>query len=83
LHDARELAYADEIIGIERADPVDQFIADFRPVPAGGCVTDVVPHAARPRREYREIGAALALNFELRVFKALPDLVIADPERPF
>src|SRR4051794_25427709 len=40
-------------------------------------------HAGRPRREDRDVGAALALQLELGAFHALADLVIAHLQRRF
>jgi hypothetical protein len=37
------------------------------------------PHCAR--REDRQVGAALALDLELRALEAFADLVVADRER--
>ena len=76
----RQLADADEVLGIERAAPVDQVVADLGPVQAGGRVAHVVRHAGRPRREDRDVGAPLALKLELRVLQRLPDLVVADAQ---
>ena len=47
---------------------------------AGRLVADVMRHAGGARREDREVGAALALELELRALQALADLVVADAE---
>ena len=49
-----------------------------RPVQAGRRVADVVRHRRRARREDRDVGAALALQLQLRALEALADLVVAD-----
>ena len=54
--------------------------ADFL---AGGGIADVMPHAARARREDGEVGAAVALEPELRALEAFAELVIADSQRVF
>src|SRR6185312_397381 len=53
---------------------------DARPLRRGGLVAEVVRHAGRARGEDGEVGAALALQFELRALQALADLVVADAE---
>src|SRR5229473_4787392 len=73
----RQLANPDEIFGIERAAAVDQIVADLRPREADGGIADVVAHAGGTRREDGEIGAALALEFELQL-QALANLLVAD-----
>src|SRR4029453_4835551 len=55
---------------------MDEIVADLRPLLAHREVADVMTHARCTRREDREIGAALALKFELRAFDAGPDFVI-------
>src|SRR4029077_2573604 len=55
---------------------MDEIVADLRPFLADREVTDVVAHARSARREDREIGAALALEFELRALDAGADLVV-------
>ena len=50
---------------------------------AGRRVADVVPHRRRARREDRDVGAALALQLQLRLLQALADLVVADGDRAF
>ena len=72
----RELADADEILGIERNDTRDQIVADLRPFHADAFVADVVPHARGAGREDGQVGAALPLQLELVLLDALPDLVI-------
>ena len=61
----RQLAHADEVLREQRADAVDQVVADLRPFLADREVADVVAHAGGARREDREVGAALALQLEL------------------
>src|SRR5262249_48339012 len=77
----RQLAHADEILRVERDDAMDEVVADLRPFQADGLVADVVPHAGGPRREDRDVGAALALELELRARQALADLVVAHLQR--
>ena len=57
---------------------MDEIVADARPLLADLGVADVVRHAGRARRENRHVGAALALQFELRALEALADLVVGD-----
>ena len=78
--DLRQLAHADEILRIKRAHAVDQVVADARPLRADVRVADMMRHAGGARREDRNVGAALALEFELRAFEAGADLVVADAE---
>jgi hypothetical protein len=73
----RQLANADEIVGIEPAAAMDQIVADLRPCKADVGIADVVAHAGGPRREDSEVGAAFALKFELQL-QALANLVVAD-----
>ena len=79
----RQLADADEVVGIQRADAVDQIVAVLRPVQAGGRVADVMPHPRGARGKDRHIRAALALQLQLRPLEALPDLVVRDRNRAF
>src|SRR5437867_10004572 len=52
----------------------------LRPVPARGLVADVMAHSHRARREDGDVGAALALQLQLRALEARADLVVADAE---
>ena len=70
-----------KFFGIERADAVDHLVAHLRPGQADVVVADVVAHAHGARGEDREVGAALALQLELRAFEALADLVVGDLQR--
>ncbi len=74
----RQLADSDEIIGVQGADPVDQFIAQLGPVQAGGRVADVVPHHGGAGRKDGDVSSPLPLKFELCALQALPDLVVGD-----
>jgi hypothetical protein len=47
-------------------------------VTAGGFIAEVMPHRAGARGENREVGAARALQFQLRVLERIADLVVAD-----
>ena len=76
----RQLADADEIVRIQGADPVDQFVALLRPVFADRLSADVVAHADCARRKNRQVGATLTLDLQLCSFKALANLVIGDAE---
>ncbi len=73
----RELADADEVLRIERDDAVDQVVADLGPLLADRLVADVMAHARGARREDRQVGVALALQFELVLLDAFLDLVVA------
>ncbi len=72
----RQLAHADEVLRKQRADAVDQIVADLRPFLAHCEIADVVAHAGGARREDREVGAALALELELCALDAGADLVV-------
>ena len=74
-----QLAHADEIVGIERADAVDQVVAHLRPVEAHRGGADMVRHARGARREDGDVGAALALELELGLH-ARAHLVVAELE---
>ena len=60
---------------------MDQVVADRRPSRARVGVADVMAHADGLRREDREVGAALALDAQLRAFQAGADLVVRDDGR--
>ena len=77
----RQLAHADEVLRIERADAMDQIVADLRPFEADALVADMMPHAGGTRREDRQIGAALALQLELVLLDAFADLVVGHFQR--
>src|SRR3954471_16756344 len=55
----------------------------FGPVPAGGFIANVMCHGRSPRRENRDVGAAFALQFELRAFQAFTDLIVGDVDCAF
>ncbi len=74
----RQHAHADEIVGKERADAVDEVVACDRPFLAGLGVAEMVRHAGGARREDGEVGAALLLQLQLRADDALADLVVGD-----
>ena len=59
---------------------MDKVVADARPMLAVVRIADMVRHAGRPRRKDRDVGAAFALEFELRAFEALADLVVGDAD---
>src|SRR3979409_1815555 len=62
---------------------MDEVVAHAGPVEARPLITDVVRHCRGPRGEDRQIGATLALQFELSVLQAFADLVVTDgdPDR--
>src|SRR5262249_20741952 len=74
----RQLAYADEVLGIEIDDTLDQVVARTRPRLRSRLVADVVRHRRGARREDRDVRTALALDLELVLLDRLADLVIAD-----
>ncbi len=74
----RQLAHADEVTRVQRADAVNQIVALLRPVQAGGRVANMMRHGRSARRKNGDIRAALALQLELRAFQAFADLVVAD-----
>ena len=76
----RQLADANEVLGEQPADAVDQIVAVTRPVQARGRVADVMRHRRRARREDRDVGAAIVLELELRLH-ALAQLIVADLKR--
>jgi len=76
-----QLADAHKIIWVKAARAIDQIIANLRPLKARCSIAEVMPHSGRPWRENRDVGAALPLEFELRLFQALSDLVVADVRR--
>ncbi len=75
----RQLADADEIVGQQRADAVDEVVADARPHFSGLLGADVMGHAGGARREDRQVAAALPLQLQLRL-DALPQRIVADAE---
>jgi hypothetical protein len=77
----RQLADADEILRIERADTMDEVVADLRPFEADAFVADMVAHAGGARRENGQIGAALALQLELVLFDAFANFVVGNLQR--
>ncbi len=77
----RQLADTDEVVGIQAADSMNQIVAGLRPAAAGRFVADMVGHGRRARRENRQVGAACALQFQLRVLQAVADLIVADDAR--
>ena len=76
----RQLADADEVLRVELHRPVDQVVADAGPLRGRRLVAEVMRHAGGARREDGEVGAALALELELRALQALADLIVADAE---
>ena len=68
----RELAHRREVRRVQVAHPTDELVLVLRPERRRVFVADVVGHPARPRREQREIGAALALELQLRSFPDSP-----------
>ena len=58
----RQLADADEVLGIQIDDALDQVVAGARPGLRDRLVADVMRHRRRARREDRDVGAALALQ---------------------
>jgi hypothetical protein len=77
----RQLAHADEIVGVERADAMDHLVAQLRPGQTHVVIADMVAHAHGARGEDGDVGAALALKLELRAFEALADLVVGHLQR--
>jgi hypothetical protein len=75
----RQLPDADEVVRQELADAVDEVVADACPFLAQLLGADVMRHAAGPRREHRQVAAALALETDLRLHA--PDQhLVADAE---
>jgi hypothetical protein len=75
----RQLGDAGEVVGQERAEAVDQVVADGGPAPARRLGADVVRHAGGAWREDRQVAAAVALELQLRLH-ALDHLLVADAE---
>src|SRR5262249_50421109 len=76
----RQLADAHEVLREERAHPVDQVVADLRPVKARRRVADMMTHPGSTRREDRDIRAALFLELELSFVDRFSDLIVADAD---
>ena len=76
-----QLAHRREVVGVQPADAVDEVVLVAGPVPGRVLVADVVAHPARPRREDRDVGAALALQAQLVGLDALADLVVGHVDR--
>ena len=74
----RQPADTDKVVGIQRASPANQIVANLRPLEACGCVPDLMAHADCAGRKDREIGAAFPLEFQLRVFETFPNLIVGD-----
>src|SRR5580765_2492295 len=62
---------------------MDQVVAVLGPVPARGFVADVVGPGRRPWRENRDVGAALALQFQLCAFETFSNLIVRDVDFAF
>ena len=77
----RQLTDTDEVLGVQRADAMNQIIAVLRPVETRRRIADVMSHAGGARREDRHVGASLALELELRSLEARANLVIRDRNR--
>ena len=77
----RQLADADKVFRIERADTMDQVVAVLGPMEACGGIADVVSHGGGARRKDRDVSSALALELELRAFEAFADLIVGDVQR--
>ena len=74
----RQLAHADEIVGIQRDHAMDEIVADAAPIAAGALGADVVRHGRGARRENRDVRAARALQLQLRVLQAVANLIVRD-----
>src|SRR5580698_6006950 len=57
---------------------MNQVVADTRPLRTHGLVADVMCHRRGARRKDRQIGATLALQFQLRLLQTLAQLIVAD-----
>ena len=79
----RKLAHADEVAGVQGAHAVNQVVALLGPMEARGGVADMMGHRRGPRRKDRDVRPALALQLELRLFEALPNVVVADADGAF
>src|SRR5262249_6026163 len=74
----RQHRHADEVLREQRADAVDQLVAGARPGFADRRVAEVMAHAGGTRGKDREVGAALALAFELAALDRRTELVIGN-----
>src|SRR6185295_11133465 len=74
-----ELTGGGEILRKQRADAMDQIVADGRPLSADRFRADVVRHAGSARREDGEIGPTGLLERELGL-DALDEHLVADAE---
>ena len=72
----RQHRNTDEVLREQRADAVDQLVAGAGPGFAGACIAKVVTHAGGAWGEDGQVGAALALHFELAALDRLADLVV-------
>jgi hypothetical protein len=71
-----------ELRRVQAADAVDQVVALARPGVAHLHVADMVLHRARARREERQVGAALALDLQLRALQGIADFLVGYAQFP-
>src|SRR5579859_3279960 len=79
----RELTDSHKIVWKERADPVDQIVADFSPGQTRLLVPQMVSHLAGDWRKQGEIAAAFYLEFQLPTYDGDPDFVVCNYEISF
>src|SRR5580704_2399221 len=74
----RQLTDPYKVVRIQQTDSVNEVVAGACPALARGFVADVVSHGGGARRENREIRAARALQFQLRILQAVANLIVGD-----
>src|SRR3989338_10274204 len=79
----RELANTHEIVRKERADAMDQIVAELGPGQTGLLIAEMVGHLAGNRRKQGEVAAAFSLQLQLPPFNGGPNFVISDYEIGF
>src|ERR1700744_5619596 len=57
---------------------MNEIVASAGPALARGLIADIVGHGGGARREYRDIGAARALQLQLRILQAVANLIVGD-----
>src|SRR5215471_10509651 len=72
----RQHRHTYEVLREQGTDAVDQLVARAGPSLAGRGIAKVMAHTGGARREDRQVGAALALQFELTIDDRLMDLLV-------
>src|SRR5690606_14512999 len=77
----RKLTHADEVLRVQRTYPRDQIVAHLGPGKAYRFVADMVRHGRGTGGKDGHVGAALALELELRALEAVADGVVRNRGR--